>query len=270
MSTGVGDLPVTEGFEARAAEADSRPVLLIGFQYQGNLGLGYLAASLRRCGHTVEVLDVDCRPAEILAAARRLDPVLTGFSLIFQFYIRQIGALIRYLRDNGVDCHFTMGGHYPTLSYGQTLRTVPELDSVVRYEGELTLLELVDARSMPAVNGAISTASPTGANTNSSPLLHASCCQISICCRIRIATSNLSGSWAALSCPCWRRGCARTCSFCSIHNFYRTAPGKVVRTRRPAEVVRETDHALRAARRHDLPVSGRRLSAVRKSVATLG
>jgi radical SAM superfamily enzyme YgiQ (UPF0313 family) len=35
------------------------------------------------------------------------------------------------------------------------------------------------------------------------------------------------------------RGCARTCSFCSIHTFYRTAPGKVVRLRRPAEVVRE-------------------------------
>ena len=30
------------------------------------------------------------------------------------------------------------------------------------------------------------------------------------------------------------RGCARTCSFCSIHTFYRTAPGKVVRTRKPA------------------------------------
>ena len=28
------------------------------------------------------------------------------------------------------------------------------------------------------------------------------------------------------------RGCARTCSFCSIHTFYRTAPGKVVRLRR--------------------------------------
>jgi anaerobic magnesium-protoporphyrin IX monomethyl ester cyclase len=35
------------------------------------------------------------------------------------------------------------------------------------------------------------------------------------------------------------RGCARTCSFCSIHMFYRTAPGRVVRTRKPAEVVKE-------------------------------
>ena len=35
------------------------------------------------------------------------------------------------------------------------------------------------------------------------------------------------------------RGCARTCSFCSIHTFYRAAPGKVVRTRRPAHVAEE-------------------------------
>src|SRR6202011_3038613 len=35
------------------------------------------------------------------------------------------------------------------------------------------------------------------------------------------------------------RGCARRCSFCSIHMFYRTAPGKVVRVRKPAKVIEE-------------------------------
>src|SRR5262249_2483445 len=35
------------------------------------------------------------------------------------------------------------------------------------------------------------------------------------------------------------RGCARTCSFCSIQTFYRTAPGKIVRTRKPRHVVEE-------------------------------
>ena len=40
-----------------------------------------------------------------------------------------------------------MGGHFPSLSYEQTLELVPELDSIVRFEGESTLLELVDAVS---------------------------------------------------------------------------------------------------------------------------
>src|SRR4029077_401971 len=35
------------------------------------------------------------------------------------------------------------------------------------------------------------------------------------------------------------RGCARRCSFCSIHTFYRTAPGKVVRVRKPSRVIDE-------------------------------
>jgi hypothetical protein len=35
------------------------------------------------------------------------------------------------------------------------------------------------------------------------------------------------------------RGCARTCSFCSIQTFYRAATGRIVRTRRPAKVVEE-------------------------------
>jgi radical SAM superfamily enzyme YgiQ (UPF0313 family) len=35
------------------------------------------------------------------------------------------------------------------------------------------------------------------------------------------------------------RGCIRRCSFCSIHTFYRTAPGKVVRVRKPERVVEE-------------------------------
>ena len=51
------------------------------------------------------------------------------------------------LRDGGVDCHFTIGGHFPSLSYAETIKHIPELDSVVRFEGEETLLELADVLS---------------------------------------------------------------------------------------------------------------------------
>jgi anaerobic magnesium-protoporphyrin IX monomethyl ester cyclase len=64
--------------------------------------------------------------------------VLIGFSLIFQFYVRNYGALIELLRAAGIRCHFTMGGHFPSLSYQETLAIIPELDSVVRFEGEQT------------------------------------------------------------------------------------------------------------------------------------
>ena len=119
--------------------------MLVGFQNQGNLGLGYLTAVLRRSGYAVQVVDIEQDPAEIVRIARELDPVLIGFSLIFQFFIDRYAALLYLLRTNGIDCHFTMGGHFPSLSYEQTLELVPEVDSVVRFEGETTLRELVDA-----------------------------------------------------------------------------------------------------------------------------
>ncbi|MGZ8425275.1 MAG: cobalamin B12-binding domain-containing protein, partial [Candidatus Binatia bacterium] len=132
-------------FQSDAAVSDrerdrSRPVMLVGFQNQGNLGLGYLAAVLRRHGYAVQVVDIEQEPEAIARMAREIDPVLIGFSLIFQFYIDRYARLLALLRAHGVACHFTIGGHFPSLSYRQTIELIPELNSVVRFEGEMTLL----------------------------------------------------------------------------------------------------------------------------------
>lgn len=134
---------------AMARERDtSRPVVLIGFQQMENLGLGYLTSTLRAFGYEVLVFDFEQDAKEILKVVRARDPFLIGLSLIFQLYVPQFRSLVGYLRDNGVDCHFTIGGHFPSLSYDQTLDLVPGLDTVVRFEGELTLLELADCLSI--------------------------------------------------------------------------------------------------------------------------
>jgi anaerobic magnesium-protoporphyrin IX monomethyl ester cyclase len=218
----------------------SRPVMLIGFQEQANLGLGYLAATLRREGYRVQVFDFEQERERILAAAKLLDPILIGFSLIFQFYVDRFGTLIRYLRDNGVTCHFTMGGHFPSLSYQHTIELLPELDSVVRFEGETTLLEIVDRlatgrgwRDISGIayrNGAEVVATeprPLVPDLDSLPYPERDACRGTMILGRRAIPMLAS------------RGCIRTCSFCSIHVFYRVAPGKVVRTRRPAKVVEE-------------------------------
>src|SRR6266516_3636841 len=133
---------------ASARQRDSsRAVVLIGFKREGNLGLGYLAAVLEMFGYPVEVLDFEDPPEIILAVVRKLDPVLIGFSLIFQFHVQRFEQLARYLRASGVTAHFTIGGHFPSLSSAETIRLVPQLDSVVRFEGEVTLLGLVDLLS---------------------------------------------------------------------------------------------------------------------------
>jgi anaerobic magnesium-protoporphyrin IX monomethyl ester cyclase len=214
-------------------------VILIGFQKIGNLGLGYLSAVLRRDGFEVSVIDIEERPDEIVRKVADSQPLLVGFSLIFQFYIRRYGDLMRSLRASGVDSHFTMGGHYPSLSPEQTLKAVPELDSVVQFEGEATLLELANSLSaghdwqdidgiIRRGDGAIVANKPRhlAPDLDSLPFPDRDFAPVEILGRLGMP---LLAS----------RGCARTCSFCSIHTFYRTAPGKVVRLRKPAEVVRE-------------------------------
>jgi anaerobic magnesium-protoporphyrin IX monomethyl ester cyclase len=213
--------------------------MLIGFQDQGNLGLGYLAAVLRRHGYSVHVVDIERPPEEILKVARALNPLLVGFSLIFQFFIPRYAALLYVLRAHGVGCHFTMGGHFPSLSYQATLDLIPELDSVVRFEGEMTLLDLADAistaRDWRAVGGI---AYRRGQDVASTPprALVSDLDQLPYPERDYTPDTVLGRTIMPILAS---RGCARTCSFCSIHTFYRAAPGRIVRTRRPAEVVAE-------------------------------
>ena len=216
--------------------------MLIGFQNQGNLGLGYLAAVLRRAGYDVQVVDIEQDPSEIVRIARESNPVLIGFSLIFQFFIDRYAELLYLLRSNGVDCHFTMGGHFPSLSYEQTLELVPELDSIVRFEGEATLLEMVDAivagndwRSIDGLayrdgDGRVIVTRPRALLEDLDQLPYPD--------REYEPESVLGRSILPIIAS---RGCARTCSFCSIHTFYRAAPGRIVRTRKPREVVREME-----------------------------
>ena len=216
--------------------------MLVGFQNQGNLGLGYLAAVLRRSGCAVQVVDIEQDPCEIVRFARELNPILIGFSLIFQFFIDRYAALLYLLRTNGIDCHFTIGGHFASLSYEDTLALVPELDSVVRFEGEMTLLELVDAvvagKDWREIHGLAYRDSTTSVVVTRARALLEDLDQLPYPERDYEPEAVLGRGIMPIIAS---RGCARTCSFCSIHTFYRAAPGRIVRTRKPAEVVREME-----------------------------
>src|ERR1035438_3533931 len=101
-------------------------VILIGFQEQGNLGVGYVASMLTSRGFAVRILDFRERRESILETIRSAKPVLVGFSVIFQYYVPQFRALAAYLRNNGIACHFCVGGHYPSLRYEPASPDGPE------------------------------------------------------------------------------------------------------------------------------------------------
>ena len=208
------------------ARDTSRPILLIGFLHQENLGLGYLSAMLRRYGYRVVVLDFEADAEDILRVARACNPLIVGLSLIFQFYLPRFASLVSTLRDGGVDCHFTIGGHFPSLSYTETIKHIPELDSVVRFEGEETLLELADVLStggdFHAVTG-LAYASADGVACSPLRALVHDLNELPYPDRKyeRRAFLGRNSTYMLAS-----RGCIRTCSFCSIHMFYRSAPAR--------------------------------------------
>jgi radical SAM superfamily enzyme YgiQ (UPF0313 family) len=215
-------------------------VVLVGYERQENLGLRSIVAYLAANGHHAALVPFSpgCDEA-VLSAVEKHKPRLVGFSLIFQYSLSEFGQLARYLRENGVTAHFTAGGHFPSLRPQETLDLIPELDSVVRFEGEATLLELVQHLDHPELwkqirglairNGAetvISELRPLIADLDSLPLLY------------RDEPETIGGgirTAAMLS----SRGCLFDCSFCSIRQFYGASPGSLRRVRSPQAVVSE-------------------------------
>jgi len=215
-------------------------VLLIGFQDQDNLGLRYLMSSVRAAGHEADIATYESEPATLVSRVLRERPELIGFSLIFQYMAPDFGRVIAALREAGVRAHITVGGHYPSFDYAEVLTRIPGLDSVVRYEGEVTLCELLNCLANGAdwrkLAGLAYRVSDGGAHSN--PLRHSvdDLDELPLPDRTSIAyeghlfpTASILGS----------RGCPWNCSFCSIRPFYENQGGKLRRLRRPERVVDE-------------------------------
>ena len=123
----------------------SARVLLVGFHDQDNMGLRYLASSLREVGCEIRIESFGAEADALITVARQWSPDIIGFSLIFQFMAPDFAKVISALRASGVTAHFTIGGHYASFEPDTLFQIIPELDSVVRFEGERTLVELAAA-----------------------------------------------------------------------------------------------------------------------------
>ena len=220
---------------------DSRlDAILVGYERQENLGLRSIMAYLKAHGYNALLVPF-CPGADesVLSAVRLYNPRLVGFSLIFQYALDEFGKLMRCLRDNGVTAHFTAGGHFPSLRPEETLDLFPELDSIVRFEGEVTLIELLKHLELPGLweqisglafrNGGkafISEPRPLVQDLDSLPLL------------ARDEPQQM-GDGIRVAAMLGSRGCLFNCSFCSIRQFYGASKGSLRRVRSPRPVVNE-------------------------------
>lgn len=232
-------VPLPRPANRRRGKEHRCDVALIGLQELGGLGMGYLAAALKADGHSVELLDQRDGCEALVARVQALRPTLVGFSLIFQYYLPEFAETAQALRQAGVRAHFTIGGHFPSLCPEELLTAMPQIDSVVLFEGEHTLRDLVgslrsgeDWRRVP---GLAMRRSPGVITTGARALIRD---LDSLPYPIRAHESGKVLGWK-YDPMLASRGCARRCSFCSIHVFYRTAPGRVVRVRQPGRVAEE-------------------------------
>jgi radical SAM superfamily enzyme YgiQ (UPF0313 family) len=227
---------------------NTHPVFLIAFGEEENLGVGYLRSVLNTAGIESRMVDLRYDNEEILACIRRHDPVTVGFSVIFEVYIEEFAQLARYLRKGGINCHFTAGGYYASLHPDELFRLIPELDSIVRFEGEYTFLELIKCLITEKEWKSIrNIAFRENGHIITTPLRNLE----KDLDRFPFPVRKTPGEYAPgrmFTTIISGRGCIYDCTFCNTREFYRQAGGPVKRIRSPEMVVREM-HQLYAEKR---------------------
>ncbi len=220
------------------------------FSTREYLGLGYLASYLEQQGCEVEVHNCNCRTASSmeLAIARAVEanPPVVGISVPTLPNLPSAVHVLRALRAAGYRGHITMGGHVPTFQYVEILDSMPGLDSIVRGEGEHTLLELVtvckaggDWTAIPglAYRGAKEVlCSPPRTlirDLDGLPFPRRALGEVSE--KVATRTAEVASS----------RGCYANCAYCSVFSFYDLAAGKRYRWRSPDNVVAELEELVR-------------------------
>jgi anaerobic magnesium-protoporphyrin IX monomethyl ester cyclase len=190
--------------------------------YRGeSLGIGYIAAVLRRDGHDVEVFDaylrcIDVRTAIKEVLSRRFDCIgLTAPHAAKDCLI----SIARAVRRANADVPIIAGGYLASLNPVQLLQACPEINLIVRGEGEAVAPDVFgridrgqDWRDAPGIaflqgdEVILNPVPPVIEDLDSIPFpardaLH----QAAVRPPARIIAS---------------RGCYHNCSFCSVKGFY--------------------------------------------------
>lgn len=277
-------------------------VALVGAVLEENLALRYLAAPLREAGHEARILGYDGeRDRErLIEDLLEEEPDLIGMSVAFQHRLLDFAGLVRQLRAAGIAAPIVWGGHIPTARSGQILDRYPEVDLIVRHDGEETMVELADA--LEAEGGGLQgVAEPGAARVTTASMAHRLSEIEGLAFRLPEGRSGATPARAArtdldtLSLPSRdgtpskhaglgfvpilsSRGCWQHCTYCSIHTYHRGRKGPRVRLREPDAVAAEmaAEYFERKARIfcfHDenlfLPKPARTLSRLRAMRAGL-
>jgi radical SAM superfamily enzyme YgiQ (UPF0313 family) len=112
---------------------------------QPPLGLASIAAVLERDGYSVSILDANAlnlHPRDV--ASFVTDCEIVGLTAMTPTIGNAI-SIARHLKQSNQECTTVLGGAHATLLPEETLAAAPEIDIIVRGEGEETIIELLRA-----------------------------------------------------------------------------------------------------------------------------
>ena len=207
-------------------------------------GLYSIAAMLGTNGIEAPILDLEIDTLGLEAALERERPDVVGITAATANRFDAIDAA-RQTRRTLPEALIVVGGAHFTFTAEDTLRHIPEIDVVVRGEGEITFLEVL--RTLDASNPLMDVAGISFAEGEQ--IVHTP---------ERLPIKNLDElppirwenvpwgkyDYRFLNMPCvsllTSRGCPINCTFCSTTKMW----GKHVRWRSPVKVVDEIEYLL--------------------------
>lgn len=218
-------------------------------EYTGDsLGLGYIAAVLRRDGHDVEMLDAlvsNLRPDDLIREVvdREFDCLAITANHYHQNVLIQT---VRQIRARKQDARIIVGGYLPTLSTKDLLTACPEIDIAVLGEGEVVASDLFGrldrGEEWRSTNG-IAYMSDGVLVANPSPLPVEDLDSLPFPARDGIV-QTLRDRPVKLIRVLASRGCYHRCSFCCIHPFHAVSGIITPRLRSPEKVVDEIESTM--------------------------
>lgn len=221
-------------------------VVLVGADFEENLGMAMIAAALHAAGHKVHVVPFnDVSQTDVVTrAVCEWAPDVVGLSMQFQHRGHEFLRLASQLRSQGYRGHVTCGGQFPTLAWREVLEHHRALDSIVLHDGEETVVELLDALRTGAPLASVAGLALRGPKSQAFRTRGRALCadldSLPVARRYRPHTLHVGVPFIPIS---GSRGCWGSCSYCSITSFYRDARahggGMTFRLRSPQSVARE-------------------------------
>ncbi len=219
-------------------------LVLVGADFEENLGMCMVAAAAESAGHDTSVVPFQSAEERGLTVERILAarPDVVGLAAQFQHRGMDYLGLACDLRRAGFRGHITAGGQFATMAHAPILSGRYGVDSVVLYEGEGTIAELLNAiagkKALDSVAGLALPDGQGGAYRTAARALAASLDWLPLAQRYRQHSRQMGVPFIPVS---GSRGCWAECSFCSITTVLRDGRehdvlGRRLRLRSPEDV----------------------------------